>query len=56
MVGAASDGEVETEEEEERKRADHSGAGAFHVVGTVSARCEDRAYVLEEYFVSISSK
>ena len=45
----APDGEMESEEEEERMIA-----GGFHIVGTVSDRCEeDRAHVLEEYYVSI---
>ncbi|XP_044023748.1 adenylate kinase 7 isoform X2 [Siniperca chuatsi] len=52
VVGAPTDpdGEMETEKEEEGAISNHSGAGAFHVVGTVSDKFdEDRPYVLEEY-------
>ncbi|XP_049452214.1 adenylate kinase 7 isoform X3 [Epinephelus fuscoguttatus] len=50
VVGATvdPDGQVDTMED---TVVTHSRARAFHIVGTVSDRCdEDRPYVLEEYF------
>ncbi|XP_076605014.1 adenylate kinase 7 [Chaetodon auriga] len=53
VVGAPVDspeGEMATAEEEEIVPSDHSGVGAFHVVGTSSKKCdEDKPNVLEEY-------
>ncbi|XP_070835539.1 adenylate kinase 7 [Chaetodon trifascialis] len=54
VVGAPVDspeGEMATAEEEEMVLSNHSGVGAFHVVGTASEKCdEDRPNVLEKYF------
>ncbi|KAL7379819.1 hypothetical protein ABVT39_006530 [Epinephelus coioides] len=50
VVGATvdPDGQVDTMED---TVVTHSRARAFHIVGTISDRCdEDRPYVLEEYF------
>ena len=64
MVGAAvdpdrerkSEEEDEEEVEEEVVMSEPSGGVAFHVVGSVSGRSEDRpSCVLEEYSVSSSS-
>ncbi len=52
VVGAPADPEGEVEVEEERGLSNRGGAAAFHVVGTVSDKCEEgRAQALQGYEV-----